>query len=118
MSNDIKPVPPAIPEQLREVARMLRESPSVEEPSRDRLAGLVEELSHALESAPLPPEEVTRLTEATTRLAESLHHRHDRGLLGQARDRLEQAVLAAEARAPLAAGLARRLVDALSHIGI
>jgi hypothetical protein len=38
--------------------------------------------------------------------------------LGKARDRLGAAVLQAETHAPVAAGLARRLLDVLGNIGI
>ena len=40
------------------------------------------------------------------------------GVLAAARHRLEEAVVAAEARAPTVAGVARRLLDALSSLGI
>jgi hypothetical protein len=39
-------------------------------------------------------------------------------MLGRARERLEEAVVEAEAQAPLAVGLARRLLDTLANIGI
>jgi hypothetical protein len=39
-------------------------------------------------------------------------------VLTAGRDRLERAILAVESQSPLAAGLARRLLDALANIGI
>jgi hypothetical protein len=104
--------------RLREVAGLLRNPRSLDAEGRRVLAELVEELSAALASANVPPEEVARLAESTVHLAESLQHPHDHGLLGNARDRLEGAAIDAEAHAPLAVGLARRLLDVLANIGI
>jgi hypothetical protein len=120
MSETTKPDTPPVPEiqaRLREVAGLLRESPSIDPESRQALAGLIDELSTALGSAPAASAEVTHLGETTAHLVESLH-RHEQGPLGQLRDRLERAVLAAEARAPFAAGLVRRMLDALADMGI
>jgi hypothetical protein len=47
-----------------------------------------------------------------------MHRRDAPGSLAAARDRLEAALLATESTAPLTAGLARRLLDALANIGI
>src|SRR5262249_30235142 len=63
-----------------------------------------------LDGGPMPPAEVARLADSTAHLAESLRRRHEEGVLGRARDRLEEAVLAAEARAPVVSGLAHRLL--------
>ena len=112
------PSVPDIQSRLHAVARMLRHSPAVDAESQRVLAELVDELSTALQAANVPPAEVARLADSTAHLAESLHHQHDMGLLGRARERLEGAVIEAEAHAPLAVGLARRLLDALANIGI
>jgi hypothetical protein len=97
---------------------MLRESGSLDPEARHVLAELVDELSKVLNESNPPPAEVAHLGESAAHLAESLHRQHDQGLLGKARDRLGAAVLRAEAYAPVAAGLARRLLDALANIGI
>ena len=77
--------------RLRQVAGLLRNPRALDAEGRRVLAQLVEELSAALASANVPPDEVARLAESTVHLAESLQHPHDHGLLGNARDRLEGA---------------------------
>ena len=109
---------PEIQARLHEVARLLRESGNVDPGSRQILAELVDELGEALRSSQVPPEEVAQLASTTAQLAEALHGRHDAGWLAQLRDRFEAAALGAEARAPVAVGLARQLLDALANIGI
>jgi hypothetical protein len=117
MADNATPLP-EVQQRLHEVARLLRESRQVDPDSRKILAELVDELSEALRSSQVPPEEVAVLAGTTAHLAEALHHRPVPGWLGQVRDRFEEAALRAEARAPVAVGLARRLLDALANIGI
>jgi hypothetical protein len=107
-----------IQKRLHEVARMLREARGIDTESQRVLAELVAELNTALQTANVPAPEVSHLAESTAHLAESLHHQHDKGILGKARERLEGAMLNAEVHSPNAVGLARRLLDALSNIGI
>jgi hypothetical protein len=109
---------PDIQKRLHEVARLLRESRTVDPGSRQILAELVEELSRTLQSSHAAPEELAQLAGTTAQLAEALHRKHDTGWLGQTRDRFEEAVARAEARAPVAVGIGRRLLDALANIGI
>jgi hypothetical protein len=104
--------------RLHDVARELRDSPVVDPESQRTLAELVDELTTLLASANVPLAEVARLAEGTAHLAESLHQRRNPGLLGNARGRLEQAIVDAETHAPLAAGLARQFLDALANLGI
>jgi hypothetical protein len=104
--------------RLHEVARLLRESGSLDAASQRALAELVDELSRSLQAGNVPPTEVAHLADSTAHLAEALHHQHDTGIVGKARERLEGAVVQAEAHAPLAVGLARRVLDALANIGI
>jgi hypothetical protein len=66
----------------------------------------------------VPPEEITHLTESAVHFVEAARHPHDVGLLGAARHRVNEAILVAEARAPVAADITRRLVDTLSNLGI
>ena len=82
------PSVPDIQSRLRTVARTLRQSRSVDAESQRVLAELVDELSAALQTASVPPAEVARLADSTAHLAESLHHHHDTGMLGRARERL------------------------------
>jgi hypothetical protein len=104
--------------RLHDVARMLRESRSMDEKVQRALAELLDELTTALAATNVPPAEVTRLAESAAHLADSLHHQHDRGLLEKARDQFRGAIIDAEVHAPIAVGLARGLIDALANIGI
>jgi hypothetical protein len=102
--------------RLHEVASKLRQGP-LDEESQRALAALIDELTNTLETQIVPSPEVARLVQSTTHLAESLHVQ-DRGLLGKARDGIEWALIDAEAHAPVAVGLARKLLDTLSNFGI
>jgi hypothetical protein len=104
--------------RLEEVARTVQKSPSLDADARRVFGELVDELRTLLATQNVPPAEVARLADSTAHLAESLRHRHDKGLLESARDRLDGAVIDAEAHAPIAVGLARQLLDALANIGI
>jgi hypothetical protein len=115
------PGTPAVPEiqaRLQDIARLLRQSGTIDPESRHALSELVDELSKVLKTADVPAAEVTHLAESTAHLAESLHHQREQGLLGKARDRLERAVSDAEVQAPNAVGVARRLLEALANLGI
>jgi hypothetical protein len=105
-------------DRLKDVARLLRLSGSIDQDSRRALAELVDELCKALEGQGVPPTEVARLAESTAHLAESLHHQQELGILGGAREGLERAAFDAEAHAPFIVGLARKVIDALAGIGI
>lgn len=118
MSNKIEPSLVEVKARLHEVAKVLREPGTIDPESRRTLAELVDELTAALASSNVPPAEVARLADSTAHLAESLHQRHDEGLVSKARDSFERAVTSAETHAPLATGLARRLLQALADIGI
>jgi hypothetical protein len=102
---------------LHVIAELLRNPRPLTPEVRTALADLLDEFGGSLAPAAVPPAEVQHLAESTAHLARALHKK-DPGYLASARDRLEQAVLAAEAQAPTAANLARRLLDALANIGI
>jgi hypothetical protein len=118
MAESPQPSVPEIQARLRQVSRMLRESSSMEPSSQRALAELVDELNKALATAQLPAAEVAELAVSTAHIAEALHHEHDRSLLGKARDRLQEAILSAEAKAPNAVALAGRVLNALAEWGI
>src|SRR5262245_9942209 len=109
---------PEVQARLQDVARRLRQPGSLDLATQGALAELVEELSTALAAGNVPPAELSHLADSTAHLAEALHHPQTQGLLGKARDRRELAVTNAEALAPTAVGLARRLLVALANIGI
>lgn len=115
------PNTPSVPEiqaRLQAVADLLRQPGSIDPAAKAALAALVDELSKTLQTGAVPTVEVAHLAESTALLAESLHHHREHGLLEGIRDRLDLAVINAEAHAPIAVGLARRLMDALANIGV
>lgn len=104
--------------RLQELAQRLGQSDSIDPDSRRALAELIKELNAALQASQAPPEEVARLAQTTAHLAESLHHKQHAGMLGKMRNQFEQAMIEAEAHAPVAVGFARQLLDALANLGI
>jgi hypothetical protein len=112
------PPPSGVQASLHAIAQVLRDPHPLSPQVRETLAALVDELGAALAAGPVPPEEITHLIDSTTHLLHAVQRRAAPGVLASARDRLEGAILGAEAQAPLTAGLARRLLDALANIGI
>lgn len=104
--------------RLREIARLLRVAQDLGPESRRLVAELVDELSNTLGAQSLPIAEVTHLAECTVQLVQSVHQKEEKGVIANARDRLERAIVAAEDRSPMLAGLVERLVDALASLGI
>jgi len=111
-------IPPEVQASLLAVSNLLREPHHLGPDAQRTLADLIDELGRALTSSQASPEELRHLADSTAKLVEAVHHRRDEGVLAAARDRLEEAVIGAEARAPVVAGIARRLLDALSNLGI
>jgi hypothetical protein len=103
---------------LHTIAEILRDPRPLTHEIRAVLADLVDELGRVLATASVPPTEVANLAESTALLARAVHRQEAPGLLAAARDRVEAAILSAESKAPLTAGLARRLLDTLANIGI
>lgn len=116
ISTDPAAVPPAR-DQLLELGRLLRESGPLGPNARRELADLVEELAGTLDPSH-PSSQATHLAETTAHLVQALHDQSGAGPLAQARERLEAAVAQVDARAPVATGLARRIVDLLADLGI
>jgi|SRR6516162_7526330 hypothetical protein len=110
--------PLGVQPSLHAVAEILRDPHPLSLEVRRALAEFVDELGTALAGSAVPPAEVTHLAESAAHLVKAVHRRDAPGLLAAARRRLEAALLATESTAPLAAGLARRLLDALANIGI
>ncbi len=112
------PAPAGVQTSLHTIAEILRDPHPLSLEVRAVLAELVDELGRVLATATVPPAEVAHLTASTAQLARAVHRQEHPGLLAAARDRVEAAILAAESKAPLTAGLARRLLDTLANIGI
>ena len=110
--------PVRVTETLHDLARVLREAPPPGPEAQRALADLIDELGNAVGATEVPPAEVTHLAQTTAQFIQALHRRHEPGRFAAARDRLEQAVIQAETRAPVAAGFARRVLDALANFGI
>ncbi len=110
--------PPPVQASLHVVAEVLRDPHPLTVEAREALAALVDELGNLLAAPGAPPEAVAHLAESTAHLVQAAHRRADEGLMAAARDRVEQAILGVESQAPLAAGIARRVLDALAGIGI
>ncbi len=107
----------AVRAQLQEVVLLLRTSRHVEPEVQEALADLVNELIRVMDPHP-PAAEAAHLAESSAHLVEALHRKHSAGLIAAAKDRLEEAATRAEAGAPVATGLARRLIDTLANLGI
>lgn len=108
----------SIQNKFHELSRLLRDSRHLGLEARSELSDLIEELSRVMASHALPSEETAHLAASTEHLVRSLHQQQDVGVLGAAKERLEEAALRAETEAPLATGVVRRLVDALASWGI
>jgi hypothetical protein len=103
---------------LHELALVLREAHHLEPEAQEALADLVEELSKALTPATIANSETAHLATTAANLARALHQERNPTLLSAAKKRLERAALRAEAQAPVATGVARRLLDTLADLGI
>jgi hypothetical protein len=104
--------------RLQSISERLRKADHLGPEAQKELAGLVEELGKAIQFAPVPSVELTHLTESAAHLLQALEQRRDAGVLTTARERLEQAIVSAESRAPFVAGIAQRLLATLASLGI
>src|SRR5262249_13051452 len=120
--NDPTPHNPSgtaeVREHLHTIAGLLRAVPHMAPETQQLLAELVDELSRALKAGDVPAAELKQLTDHVAQLVRAAHADEDeRGPLGKLNLRLESAVTALEARAPLVAGLTRRLMETLANLG-
>ena len=115
-----EPTPPGsgagAKQRLLDLAGLLREAHHLTPETRTALADLMVELAGALGPGDTGPQ-AAHLAETAAQAARALNEPHH-GLLDAARARLEAAAVHAEARAPVATGVAWRLLDLLSEIGI
>jgi hypothetical protein len=107
----------AVRAQLERIVPKLRSARHVDPEVQEALANLVDELVRVMDPN-APAAEAAHLAASSAHLAEALDRKHHAGLIAAARDRLEEAATRAEAEAPVATGLARRLIDALANLGI
>ncbi|SRR6266849_5353138 len=113
-----RPTRTDVQSNLAALAQLLRKTHHLDPEAQQELAEIVEELAKALGTAPAPPAEMTALAASTGHLVEALHQHKDKGILSDARARVEKAIVTAEAKAPFAAGIAQRLVVVLTDLGI
>jgi hypothetical protein len=105
-------------EHLRTIAQLLREEPQLSPETQQLLAELADELSRALESEAAPPAELNDIAMHVAQLVRAAHRGEQAGLVARLRNRLDTAAAGLESRSPLIAGLTRRLIDALTELGI
>jgi hypothetical protein len=101
---------------LQVLAGLLRTATHLEPDEQRELADLLDELARVVANSPAP--EAAHLAESAAHMAGALQQQKESGLLRTARHRLEEATVRAEAKAPLATGIVRRLLAALADLGI
>jgi hypothetical protein len=116
--NQAAPSPEERAAALHAVARALRETPHLGRKAKQALADFLDALEDPETTAGASPADVRRLTDRATQLLHAIRHQRDAGVLVEARDRLEEAVLRVESGAPVLAGAFGRLLDALANIGV
>jgi hypothetical protein len=108
--------PSDVPARLREVARLVREADHLDPEAQQSLADLAEQMADNLSRAHAPTPEEAELGKLAGELIDALH-REEKPATGT-RHRLQEAIVAAETRAPLAAATARELLDVIASLGI
>lgn len=103
---------------LHKLAQVLRQADHLEPEAQEALADLVDELGKALAPTTPASSEAAHLASTAASLARALHQEQSPTLLSAAKRRLEQAAIRAESQAPVATGIARRLLDVLADLGI
>jgi hypothetical protein len=121
MSDNSASPPPSmadVREHLHTIAQLLRHVHHLDPAAQALLADLLEELSKTLAVTDASWAEVAHLTESTSHLVQAVRERKEPGVLEAARDRLDRAVIAVESKAPVLAGITRRLAEMLANLGI
>ncbi len=121
MPDQPSPAPRSVAEvqaDLAQVADLLRGTDHLDPEARASLSALVDELRRTLDPRrPTTPQDA-HLAATVAQLAEALRQQRPPGVLAAARGALEDAVMRADAEAPVATGIVRRLLEALSDLGI
>lgn len=118
MAEPQTPSSPAVPDQLHEIAKLLRTAHHLGPEAQAALAQLADDLGYVLRENAAPKAESAALIQHVGQLVETLHQDQRTGPLASARQRLEKAMAAVEGRAPYTVGFARQLLDALANLGI
>jgi len=116
------PLPPEasndLEANLHRIAGLLRDAGHLNPEAQKSLALLVDDLAGAVRKPTGDPAAATQVAATAAHLLDALVQKRDQGMLSAARDRLERTVMSAESQAPMAAGVARRVLDILAGIGI
>jgi hypothetical protein len=116
--SDASPSGAEVGKLLAAIAQLLRHTHQLGPEAQLVLADLIEEMGRAIEHTEVPSSEIALLTESASQLVEAVREEPAPGVLEAARGRLENAAVAVETQAPTLAGLARRLAETLSNLGI
>jgi Domain of unknown function (DUF4404) len=108
---------PSVGTDIEELARRLGGVEHLEPEARAALAGLLRKLAAELDHAE-PSAQKEQLAESAAQLVRAVKDQHEPGLVEAARERLEEAVARAEAKAPVATDLVLQLIDVLAGLGI
>jgi hypothetical protein len=108
---------PSIGSDIEELARRLGGFEHLEPEARTTLAGLLRKLAAELERAE-PSAQKEQLAESAAQLVRAVKDQHEPGLVAAARERLEETVARAEAKAPVATDLVLQLINLLADLGI
>ena len=101
-------------ERLRQLESLLRETTPIPENSQAELAELFGELGRDVDPDQLPAAEQAHLAELIDHLEKALTVPPDTGLLATVRE----FAVRAETRAPVATGIAHRIIEVLANLGI
>jgi len=107
-----------LPPNLHEIAQLLRAARHLKPEEQAALSDLIDDLARVLDPAVASSAETAHLAATAAHLARSLQHAHGTGLLAAAKQRLEEAALRAEAKAPAATEVVRQILDTLANFGI
>ena len=108
---------PSIGSDIEELARRLGGVEHLDPTARATLAGVLRKLAAELDQSE-PSAQKEHLAETAAQLVRAVQDQHEPGLIAAARERLEGAVVRAEAKAPVATDLVLQLIDTLAHLGI
>jgi len=121
MADEPSPIPQEpekIQARLHDLAQLLRHTEHLDPATQQALAELADELAATINFSKAPSADVNHLLNTSTHVIEMLHQKPETPVPATVRGRLEQAIVAAESRAPVLAGVAHRLLDVLADLGI
>jgi uncharacterized protein DUF4404 len=106
-----------VPARLRELARLVRQADHLDPAAQKSLADLAEQMADRLSQPHVPTAEEVELGRLAGELIEALHS-EEKAPAASTRHRLQDAIVAAETRAPLVTETARELLDTIANLGI